>query len=60
MPITFGRQDLGQTLFQAGYDRSGRTLFLWEGVTYYLDEATVRRTLAFIRDNSGPGSTVAL
>ena len=59
VPITFGRQDLGQTLFQAGYDRSGRTLFLWEGVTYYLDEATVRRTLAFIRDNSGPGSSVA-
>lgn len=58
-PITFGLQDLGQALHQAGYDKSSRTLFLWEGVTYYLDEQTVRDTLAFIRHNSGPGSEVA-
>lgn len=58
-PIDFGKQSLEQALLGAGYDRTKKSFFLWEGVTYYLTEETVRGTLRFIKENSGPGSTVA-
>lgn len=37
----------------AGYDSTQTTLFLWEGVTYYLTESAVLETFAFIK-NSAP------
>ena len=43
-------------LEKAGYDKTHRTLFMWEGVTYYLTESAVVETLGFINNNSGPGS----
>lgn len=58
-PINFASQDLGQELAKAGYDKSQKTLFIWEGVIYYLPEEAVKATLAFIRHESGPGSLVA-
>jgi methyltransferase (TIGR00027 family) len=58
-PIDFAAQDLGQALAKAGYDASQKTLFIWEGVIYYLTEEAIKKTLAFIRNNSGPGSYVA-
>lgn len=58
-PIDFASQDLGQALAGAGYDKTRKTLFIWEGVIYYLPEEAVKKTLAFIRGNSGPGSYVA-
>jgi len=41
----FRRDDLGATLAAAGYREPAPTLFLWEGVTNYLDEAAVDATL---------------
>lgn len=58
-PIDFTSQELGQALAKADYDASQKTLFIWEGVIYYLTEEAVKKTLAFIRHNSGPGSYVA-
>jgi len=58
-PIDFARQSLEQALAQAGYEKSFKTLFIWEGVVYYLPEQAVKDTLAFIRNNAGPGSYVA-
>jgi methyltransferase (TIGR00027 family) len=57
--MDFTSQDLGQALAGAGYDKSQKTLFIWEGVIYYLPGEAVKATLAFARDQSGPGSLVA-
>ena len=43
-------------LNQAGYDSTQTTLFLCEGVTYYLTESAVLETFAFIKNSAAPGS----
>lgn len=58
VPIDFEREDLGEVLQQHGYAADTRTLFLWEGVTYYLPVEAVRAVLAFVASRSGPGSSV--
>lgn len=57
--LDFTVDDLAEKLRQAGYDPTAQTLFIWEGVTYYLPPATVNATLDFIRSNSARGSRVA-
>lgn len=54
--IDFDRDDLKQILFRAGYDPTGRSMFIWEGVTMYIKEEAVNRILTFVRYNSGPCS----
>jgi len=44
----FNTQSLEQTLREAGFRRELPAFFIWEGVTNYLTEAAVRRTLACI------------
>jgi methyltransferase (TIGR00027 family) len=59
VPIDFDRDDLGQALKQRGYNAtSGRTLVLWEGVTYYLQPAAVEAVLANIAALCMPGSSI--
>jgi len=48
VPVDFETQDLGEVLVEHGYDVTGRTFFVWEGVTLYLTEDAVRTTLAFL------------
>jgi methyltransferase (TIGR00027 family) len=59
IPIDFATDDLEQALLRAAYDRGCNTLFLWEGVTYYLSKEAVDRTLAVVRSLSAPGSLIA-
>lgn len=56
LSVDFTQDDLGDVLVSAGYDRTKRTLFLWEGVSYYLPPPSVDDVLAFIRQNSPAGS----
>jgi methyltransferase (TIGR00027 family) len=58
VPVDFTRDDLLTCLKNAGYDPSLPTVFSLEGVVGYLDAASVRKTLTFIREYSGPGSSV--
>jgi methyltransferase (TIGR00027 family) len=58
VPIDFEHEDLGDVLRQRGYAASARTLFLWEGVTYYLPEDAVRAILLLVARQSGPGSSI--
>jgi methyltransferase (TIGR00027 family) len=60
VPIDFNREKLDQSLFESGYNRNLKTLFIWEGVTYYLTAQAVDETLAFVVNNSGPGSSIIL
>jgi methyltransferase (TIGR00027 family) len=54
--IDFTSEDMEQVLEHAGYDPGKRTLFIWEGVTYYLTEEAVHATLRFVHRNSPRGS----
>jgi methyltransferase (TIGR00027 family) len=45
-------------LFDCGYDRRLKTLFIWEGVTMYIAADAVDATLAFVAQNSGAGSSI--
>lgn len=49
LPVDFETVDLESVLSDAGYDRSRPALFVWEGVTQYLTEPGVRRTLDFLK-----------
>ncbi len=58
VPVNFNREDLGKRLFENGYRVDLKTLFIWEGVTYYLTPESVDQTLTFIAENSGAGSSI--
>jgi len=58
VPIDFENQKLDERLFESGYDKNLKTLFIWEGVTYYITPEAVDTTLAFVAKNSGEGSSI--
>jgi methyltransferase (TIGR00027 family) len=57
IPIDFDTQRLDQVFAGSGFDPSERVIFIWEGVTQYITEEAVRRTLAFV-GKSTPGSLI--
>jgi methyltransferase (TIGR00027 family) len=56
VPIDFARESLQEALANAGFDPNRRTLFVWEGVMYYLTADAVDRTLALVRRCASAGS----
>jgi methyltransferase (TIGR00027 family) len=56
--IDFNSQTLEKRLFECGYEKNRKTLFIWQGVTQYLTPAAVDSTLKFITENSCAGSSV--
>lgn len=56
--VDFSQEQWYEELESAGYDSSKKTLFLWEGVSLYLKEEDVRKTLRDIRTCSAPGSVL--
>ena len=58
-PIDFNKDALEKVLKNAGYDDREHTLFIWEGVSYYLEPGSVDATLAFACRNSHPQSAIA-
>ncbi len=56
--VDFNTQTLQQRLPECGYNEQLQTLFIWEGVVMYLDQAAVESTLSFIARHSGAGSQV--
>jgi methyltransferase (TIGR00027 family) len=58
VPVDFNKQRLADVLLEAGYRDGQQTLFLWEGVTMYLEADAVDSTLAFIRSGAAEGSIV--
>jgi methyltransferase (TIGR00027 family) len=57
VPIDFNTQTIPGELQNAGYSADRKTLFIWEGVTYYISEEAVNATLKFIIA-AAPGSSV--
>jgi methyltransferase (TIGR00027 family) len=58
--VNFKTDDFTEQLAAAGYDEARATLFIWEGVTYYLPLPTVERTLGLLHRHSAPGTALAL
>lgn len=57
--INFNREALQEVLGMAGWQDSQKTLFLWEGVSYYLNPGSVDQTLDFFSQSAQPGSLLA-
>ena len=55
LPIDFDKESLEAIFTGTAFDPSKPSVFVWEGVTQYLSEQAVRRTLAFV-GQSAPGS----
>ena len=58
VPIDFEKEKLDERLFESGFDKNLKTLFLWEAVTMYLTAEAVDETLDFVAKNSGQGSSI--
>ena len=58
MKVDFDRDTLDDCLMAAGYDPSARTVFTWEGVSFYIGSAAVDAVLAFVANRSGPKSAI--
>ncbi len=54
VPVDFTRDSLAARLLGNGYMEQSKTLFIWEGVTMYLDETSVKSTLVFVAEHSAP------
>lgn len=59
IPIDFEHDDLRQSLIRSGFDPTRVTLFLWEGVSFYLSYRTVTGMLGLLKEISGSGSLLA-
>ena len=59
IPINFLTESLGNVLEKSGYVKQERTLFLWEGVSYYLNLESVKETLDLV-GHSQRDSVIAL
>jgi methyltransferase (TIGR00027 family) len=59
VPIDFNKESLKDILEKAGYKNHEKTLFIWEGVSYYLEPESVDATLAFINHSSHDESVIA-
>jgi methyltransferase (TIGR00027 family) len=56
--INFNTDNIGDILHQAGFNRNKKSLFVWEGVTYYFSAEVVDDTLSVITSNSPAGSLI--
>jgi methyltransferase (TIGR00027 family) len=54
--VDFTTERWYEKLEKAGYDPRKKSLFLWEGVTIYLSENDVRKTIKEIKEHAASGS----
>jgi methyltransferase (TIGR00027 family) len=59
IPINFREDSIPQVLEKAGFDQREKALFIWEGVSYYLDPESVDETLRVVSHFSSSGSAIA-
>lgn len=59
VPIDFNKESLKTVLEKAGYEQHKKTLFIWEGICYYLTPESVDATLEFVYRSSNKESVIA-
>ena len=58
VPINFNAESIEDALISTDFDKSKKTFFVWEGVTFYLSAEAVDATLKFVKSNSKTGSAI--
>ena len=58
VPVDFNTESLFDVLRVNGYSEKGKTVFIWQGVTYFLKPEGVDNTLDFIAHHSSKGSVL--
>ncbi|MFD2592778.1 class I SAM-dependent methyltransferase [Aquimarina hainanensis] len=58
IPVDFNKDSFEAALEFHGFETDKKTLFLWEGVSYYLPEAVVRHILCFVSSCKNGSSIV--
>jgi len=58
VPVNLGVEDLGQKLLENGYDPSKKSLFIMEGLSYFIPLSVIDEILSFIAENSSKGSCI--
>ena len=56
--VDFATEHWYEALEAVGYDPTKKSIFLWEGVTLYLAEKDVRKTIQETKAHTAPGSTL--
>jgi methyltransferase (TIGR00027 family) len=60
VPVNFEVDTIESALLRStSYNPAAKTLFLWEAVTPYLTSNAVDTVINFVKEYSGPGSTIA-
>jgi methyltransferase (TIGR00027 family) len=59
VPVDYSKESWSDKLLAAGFDKTKKTLFLWQSVSLYLDEKTVKDTLRQMADMCVEGSVIA-
>jgi methyltransferase (TIGR00027 family)/uncharacterized protein (TIGR02118 family) len=57
--INFKTENIKDVLLKNGFDASAPSMFLWEGVTYYLTENVFRDTLKTLKSIASEGSSLS-
>jgi methyltransferase (TIGR00027 family) len=58
--IDFARDDIRNALQAGGFREGAKTFYIWEGVSMYLPEKSVREMLQLVASHSAPGSSIVL
>jgi methyltransferase, putative, TIGR00027 family len=58
LSINFKSDSIEDVLLKAGFNSNAKTLFIWEGVTYYLQKEVIINTIQFIHRHSARGSLI--
>jgi methyltransferase (TIGR00027 family) len=58
LSINFKNENFAVALIKSGFVKSAKTLFIWEGVTFYLYEEAIRNTLELINTLAPLGSII--
>lgn len=59
VPVDYSKENWAEKLIESGYDKTKKTLFIWQSVSMYLDEETVKTSLKQMADISPAGSIIA-
>jgi methyltransferase (TIGR00027 family) len=59
IPVDYANESWVDKLFEAGFDKTKKTLFLWQSVSLYLETDIVKETLGKMADLCVDGSIIA-
>jgi methyltransferase (TIGR00027 family) len=59
IPVDYSREFWADKLLEGGFDRTKKTLFIWQSVSLFLEPDLVRRTLREMVDLCADGSVIA-